>query len=395
MRAAGWMQGLRPRARILAVSHDAYLYGAQRSLLDAAAGLAGAGHQVDVCTPDMGPLVDLLRAQAVQVHLLRFHRWILAASSGGIRHWLRFFLCFPLGVIRACRLIRKGRYDVVYTNTVTVLDFAVAARILSVPHVWHLREAADNPQLRSLLPNRKVIALVRALSAQVIYNSHALLARYGGSESEKDVVVHNGLQVGPGDLRAWDAINNSHVNVVVAGVVDQRKGLDVLLDAIALLPEAKRTRVVLHVAGHVDAGYWAREIEPRMSHLGVDVRILGWVERMDDVYASADLLVSSARDEPFGRTLVEAMMRGIAVLATRSGGPQEIVVDGVTGLLVPPDDPQALCRGLERLLEAPQLLASYGHAGRRRALDHFSLQAYVQGVETCLLQAIASAGTRP
>ncbi|MCC2675630.1 MAG: hypothetical protein K0R58_2577 [Ramlibacter sp.] len=375
-------------AKILAVSHDAYLYGAQRSLLDTVVGLADAGHQVEVCVPHEGALVERLRDQGVRVHVVPFLRWIPAASEPAVRNCLRFVLRFPAGLLRASRLIRAGNYDVVYTNTVTVLDFALAARMCRVAHVWHLREAAaGNPQLRSPLSNARVAALVRALSTRVIYNSRALWARYGASKSGKDVVVHNGLRPPPERARPPRAAG-ARLCVVTAGFMDRRKGLDVLLDALVLLPPELRASMVLRVAGHVE-DRMARELAPRLQRLGDSVEFVGWADGLEELLDTADLLVSSARDEPFGRTLVEAMMAGVPVLATRSGGPEEIVVDGVTGVLVPPDDPARLSAALARMLEQPQLRASCGRAGRERAHAQFSLASYVRGVEQCLLNAIS------
>ncbi|MBK0391275.1 glycosyltransferase family 4 protein [Ramlibacter algicola] len=375
------------RARILAVSHDTSLYGAQRSLFDVVNGLIALGHDVEVCVPYAGPLSDAFARLGIRVHVVPICHWVPDRSNASARHWLTLVGGLPRRVLRARRLVRTQRFDLVYTNTVTVLEFALAAKAAGVPHVWHLREkAAGHPQLRSPLPNRGIVAIVRALSAKVIYNSHALLARYGGARGAKDMVVHNGLPAAverPRGVRRADP-----VKIVSAGFMDHRKGLDVLLDAVALLPAAARAGVRIEVAGIVEPRYMAREIAPRLASLGDAVRLLGWVDPIEAALSDADLLVSSAREEPFGRTLVEAMMLGLPVLATRCGGPEEIVEDGVTGLLVAADDPRALSAALLRLLTEPGLLASFGRAGRERALERFELGACVRRVEACLLEAV-------
>lgn len=382
-------------AKILAISHDAHLYGAQRSFLAVVEGLAAAGHEVETCLPDAGPLAQQLARHGIPVHLLHFSRWIPSSTTADAAHRLRLVALLPLRVARACRLVRAGRYDVVYTNTVTVLDFALAARLRGVPHVWHLREAAaGNPQLKSPLSNAGTIALVRALSARVIFNSRYLQSRYGAPVAGKDAVVYNGLQPAAATQRRPRG-RGERLVLLTAGYMNRGKGLDVLLDALALLPPLLRERVTLRVAGDFEQAWMAQEIAPRLAALGAGVELLGWVDGIGDLLAQTDLLVSSARDEPFGRTLIEAMMAGVPVLATRSGGPQEIVVDGRTGILVPSEDPAALSAGLARLLEHPELLESYGPAGREHALAQFSLRSCVRGVEQCLLDAITGTGTSP
>jgi glycosyltransferase involved in cell wall biosynthesis len=374
-------------SKILMISHDAYMYGAQRSLLDIAVGLSNIGHKVDVCMPAEGELADKLRDSNVCVRILRFGRWIPGSYANRAGLWMKVFTDVFLGTVRAYRLLRSNRYEVIYTNTVTVLDFAIAAKLNRIPHIWHLREAPEgNPQLLSLLPNRMVASIVRKLSNRVIYNSHYLLSRYG-RRTAKDVVIHNGIQLPP-HRPTKIAEPERKITAVTIGFMEHRKGLDILLDAMLLLPEALRHKMILRVAGDIDKDYLSREIAPRLDQLGESVELLGWVDDIDEVFADADLLVSSARDEPFGRTLVEAMMSSVAVLATRSGGPEEIVLDGTTGVLVPSNSPQQLCNSLVRLLEDPAQLTAFGRAGRKRALRLFALDTCVHKVEECLAQAI-------
>jgi glycosyltransferase involved in cell wall biosynthesis len=95
--------------------------------------------------------------------------------------------------------------------------------------------------------------------------------------------------------------------------------------------------------------------------------------RVPDVAAwlsRADLLVHPARWEGFGLALLEAMLATLPVVATNVSSIPEIVVDGETGLLVPPDDPGALATAVNRVLEDP---SDYGEQGRERARSEFSV----------------------
>jgi glycosyltransferase involved in cell wall biosynthesis len=99
------------------------------------------------------------------------------------------------------------------------------------------------------------------------------------------------------------------------------------------------------------------------------------------------LVLPSVTPEPFGRTVVEAMAAGCPPVATAAGGPLESVEDGLSGLLVPPDDAEALAGAISRLLADPALARQLGRAGRRRALEHFSLQTMTTTMSTLLRQA--------
>jgi len=86
------------------------------------------------------------------------------------------------------------------------------------------------------------------------------------------------------------------------------------------------------------------------------------------IYASLDIFVHSGPYETFGQTLQEAAASGLAVVAPATGGPLDLVDDGVTGYLVPPDDPDAFADAVARLAADPELRAAFGAAGRRKVL---------------------------
>ena len=107
--------------------------------------------------------------------------------------------------------------------------------------------------------------------------------------------------------------------------------------------------------------------------LGNSVRFVGFVEDVPEFLRSLDVFVLSSRDEGFSLTTVQAMASGVPVVATRCGGPEEILQDGVSGLLVPSNDPTALAGGMERLLRDRVMADEMGSRGRRRAEAAFSI----------------------
>ena len=120
------------------------------------------------------------------------------------------------------------------------------------------------------------------------------------------------------------------------------------------------------------------------------VHFFGWVEDAEAAAADFDVQVVCSRAEPFGLATLEGMARGRAAVATTAaGGSPEIIRDGVDGLLVPPDDPEALARSLDRLLGDPALRRRLGAAARRRAAADFSLAAMLDRVEAVYERVLA------
>jgi glycosyltransferase involved in cell wall biosynthesis len=162
--------------------------------------------------------------------------------------------------------------------------------------------------------------------------------------------------------------------VLTLARLDRQKGLYYLLEAAALVPEA-----VFVLAG--EGPEWpALEAQARALGLTKRVILLGYRDDVSDLLASCDVFVLPSLFEGLPLSVLEAMAAGKPVVATAIGGTDEAVVDGVTGLLVPPADPAALAKGIRMVLSDPVLSARLGAAGRARAHEQFSAEAMVRRV---------------
>jgi phosphatidyl-myo-inositol dimannoside synthase len=156
-----------------------------------------------------------------------------------------------------------------------------------------------------------------------------------------------------------------------------RKGMDVLIDAAAVLSKTRPDLVVV-IAG---TGRDRARLEHRIRRTGAPVRLVGEVPDADlpSLYACADLFTLCCRtrwggleQEGFGIVFLEAAAAGVASVAGASGGAADAVVDGETGLVVQnPNDPQALATALRRLLDSPDLARRQGLEARRRVEAEF------------------------
>jgi glycosyltransferase involved in cell wall biosynthesis len=167
----------------------------------------------------------------------------------------------------------------------------------------------------------------------------------------------------------------------------EQKGLDVLLKS---LPQVlSHHKVVLNIIG---TGPRLPQYQALAGELGIreHVRFLGFVEhqQMPRQYQQVDLFVLPSRRESFGLVLAEAMACGLPVVATTAGAIPEVVEDGVTGVLVPPDDPEALANAVVSLLSDPQRMKAMGKAGAERVRERFTwdkvAERVIQGCERAL-----------
>ena len=159
--------------------------------------------------------------------------------------------------------------------------------------------------------------------------------------------------------------------LLALGRLHEAKAFDVLIDAVAAVPEAQ-----LWIAGE---GALRPALEEQIARLGLGdrVRLLGWRDDRLDLLATADLCVFPSRYEPFGIVSIEAWAARIPLIATRSAGPGALIEDGSDGLLVPIDDAPALTTAICRMLGDGELRARLIANGRRRYEAEFTEAAVV------------------
>lgn len=270
----------------------------------------------------------------------------------------------PLLATRVFRAVRRAHADVVHTHLVHADLYGAlgARRLVSTKH-------NDDPFRTG--PFRFVERALAARASRVIAITESL-ARFQiervGLPARKIVTVHYGLDAPP---RAWganppdDVPANARVLLAVSRL-ERQKGIDVAIRALAELrrevPDAE-----LVVLGE---GSERARLEALASELGVPVHLLGRVPDVAAWLQRAEALVHPVRWEGFGLAVLEAMLAGLPVVATRVSSLPELVVDGETGVLVQPDNAAALADGLRRALSEARDL---GAAARRRAQERFSV----------------------
>jgi glycosyltransferase involved in cell wall biosynthesis len=206
-----------------------------------------------------------------------------------------------------------------------------------------------------------------------------------------DYAVVQGLVAGGSPSRHELGLDPSALVLGTVARFDRVKGLDVLLEAFARVLEIVPTGQLLLVGGG-----------PEDSRLRDQVRRLGIAERV--VFAgprpesarclpAMDLYVTASRREGLPLAVLEAMAGGLAVVATRVIGHEDVVEEGVTGLLVPPDNPEALAEVVARLLPDASRRRIMGEAGRLRVQTQFAVPRMIAQIGDLYRSAVGRFGS--
>jgi glycosyltransferase involved in cell wall biosynthesis len=271
------------------------------------------------------------------------------------------------------------RVDVVHINiaprgsTWRKMFYQAVAAMLGKATVLHLHGSGYDQFYAGLPPARQ--AAIRSFfaraSASVALSGH--WRRFMLSQLQlppaKVVEIANGVPAVDGlTARAPNPVTS----IVFLGEVGHRKGVDTLIDALGHL-SATGLAWTATIGGNGD-------LEAARAHaqtVGVADRVtfLGWVgeAKVDELLRAADLLVLPSRAENQPVAILEAMAHAVPVVATLVGGIPEQVLDGKTGLLVEPSNPDQLAKALETLVRSPELRVVFGKAGQARFEELYSV----------------------
>jgi len=238
-----------------------------------------------------------------------------------------------------------------------------------LPNVlYHHNDAAS---LR-LSPNS---AVINARLDRIVCVSHFVAAglRITGFAPKRIAVVHNGIT-----LPAAPPVHSQNESIClgIVGQVLPRKRHLTLIKALELLRRHRPSLAFrLKIVGNGDGPY-AREVKGLVEQLKLQdiVEWTGFFANRDDIYHQLDVVVAPAIDEPFGMTILEAGAYGLPVVAARSGGFPETIIDGKTGLLTDPADLESFASALEKLITDSSLRDRLGRAGHAHIGQAFSIE---------------------
>ncbi len=315
--------------------------------------LARRGHRNHLMCHPQGALAEAARREGIET------------SSLSLRNEIDFRPVFSLR-----RLIRREGYDIVHFHTKRAHALSLWLGRISPGVCYVVTRRMDYPVRRSryvdFLYNRRVDGVV-AISGKI-----AELLVEGGVRREKVRLIHSGIDPAPFQARQAEAPGRAPLRVGTVAVLEERKGHLFLLEAAALL-KRQGHRLKYRCAGE---GSQRQRLEQMALSLGLaeDVEFAGFVGDIPGFLSSIEIFVLPSLYEGLGVSVLEAMAAGLPVVAAKVGGLPEIVEDGVTGLLVPPGDPQAVARAVATLVCRPAMAREMGARGRERVLRHFTME---------------------
>ncbi len=299
----------------------------------------------------------------------------------------------PITILRTIRLLRREKFDILLTNMDKELRFAglaarIVGRIIVIP-----RRGIDYPLKNKMRYRFAYNKLADALIANSEATKTALLRNAPWLNAKRIHVVYNGIDPKPFmdgaeiNLRKEWGLGDDALIIGFAGQLDERKGIDCLLQAFARTA-AIYENVHLVLAGQ---GPLASRIEKFAgeNHLAKKIHLPGFLDKIENFMKSIDIFVLPSLWEGFGIVLIEAMAAGKPAITTDVSSMPEIVLDGKTGKIIKVNDVDALSQAMNDLLKDNKLRKLLGQEGQRRVLEKFSIDRMLDSLENLFRELMA------
>jgi glycosyltransferase involved in cell wall biosynthesis len=366
-------------------------YGSDLQMLETVIALREVDWRVVAVSPRNGLLAERLLRLGAAVKQLDFPVLQRASSTPTGLALLGLKSLFALR--RMIKTIRNSKADVLYVNTVTLPWWLAVGRLLRIPTICHVHEA----EARESRAVRRALNLPLLLAHRVIVNSRTtqdsmteVVSRLG----DRAELVYNGIEPPPQSPPAMSESDSKRL--IVVGRLSPRKAPQVAMEATALL-RAQGRDVTLDLCGNPSEGmdWFHDQLRNRAGQPDLDgaVEFLGYTSPIWPALARAHVVLAPSLGESFGNAVVEAQMANRPVVASAVQGHLETVIDGVTGLLVPCEDPAAMAAAIARLLDDADLAQKLAKQGCETAIANFSASRYRQQIRSILSRTVAAGGT--
>ncbi len=363
------------------------LGGSHISALKLSKGLDPARFRVQIVLHvDHGNLATYLKQEGLNYALLK-----APTTVNGISDSFAYAATMP----RMISFLRKNNIDIVHTNDGRINTmWALPARLSGAKLLWHHRSdpaARSSNLIAPILANHIVTVSKFAIPKKPILRI-----------DHKTTVVHSPFEH-PQHIPDRQLSRQALLDELKCppstrfagyfGFLIERKRPLHFVDVIAAFAKhnsSVRLDGLIFGQNAVAGTKFEQLIRDRAQQLGIAdrIHIMGFRRPIEPFMRGVDVNVVTALSEPFGRTLIESMMLGTPVVATRHGGNTEAIVDGENGFLVDPDDASAFVDPISRLLNDQKLFNRISSDARSRALINFSSQIHVDKITKIYLEMV-------
>lgn len=284
-----------------------------------------------VFLPRPGDGTDLLDRMGIKHVLIHSHDWVVPINEKNrfIKklRWIAEQGANSIALHKTIKILKKFNPDIVHINTSWDYVGAKAAKYLSIPVIWHIREFLEEDQKVTFWNKKKALDLM-SQSKALIAISNSIKNKYYLEFGNKIHVIYDGID--DSYYNDNNILNKNIVNFITVGGLYPGKGQDVVIKALKLLEQQGIINFKYLLVGEGTQKKYLENLVERLK-LNNYVEFCGYSNNPIKYYLKSDVFIMSSIAEAFGRVTVEAMMNGLLVLGRKSAATNEILKNGTYG----------------------------------------------------------------
>lgn len=273
----------------------------------------------------------------------------------------------------------------IYTNTSVIPQGGWASEILSLPHIWHLREFGEIDHNLKFIDNVEERSKFISKNADVtITNSNSVKDYYKIDDAK---VIYNFVEVKESDIKQTSEFGEVDLKLSFVGKIKEEKGqLDAVKAVNMLVKDGYSVKLIIIGDGEND---YIKQINEYLTKEKIEenVILLGFKKDFASYVNDSDLLLVCSKNEAFGRVTLEAMALGKPVVGSNSSGTSELISDGKTGLLYKPGDITDLADKLKYYHDNKEKLKAHGKLAKEYYNKNFSKEIYINKIVSAIKEA--------
>lgn len=359
--------------KILYLNHVSELGGGEYCLLNLMVNLNKLKYKPILLLQEPGPLSKLAEKFGIQTHFLKMRGW---------RRLKHIPINYLVTLKHLKKLINELNIDLIHCNAYRLNPYGVlAAKNARIPSLCHIRWFTKKDHIKKFMLDK--VDLVLTMSDY--------MASFFAGSNTKVKTVYDGIQISDfkNNITGRDKIRsefNLKKDDIVVGMVAQitpRKGhKDFIKASVAIRKIFPKVKFMIVGGAILDDQLSMEDLEQYARDINAgNIFFTGNRNDIRDVFRALDFFVLPSHIEPFGLVILEAMASGIPVVATRSGGPQEIISDGKNGFLVPVRSARSIAEKIIYLLRNPDEAKRISKAAERAVEERFNVKRYAAEIE--------------
>jgi glycosyltransferase involved in cell wall biosynthesis len=374
--------------KICFLSHTSELNGAELNLLQILEEIDRTKYDPSLVVPREGLLSEAAEKLGIETDIVPAKWWLTERE----KVWKQpiSWIWNRLAIRVLARRIAQKRVDLIFSNSSASAIGALAAKKTQTPHIWYIHELLGGkaPQLTYMYGQNALAKKILGLSCRVLVNSLATEAFF---EDKTHVqLVYNGIRFQDIDghetkalAHQWE-LGDKDVVFGMVGKICKEKGQREVIEALQKIGYDRPIKLL--IVGDVKSRAYFAELQRICKTGDICGRVIftGYRRDVYRVLSLMDCLVVASHAESFGRTIIEAMSVKIPVIAVKSGGIPEIIVQGTNGFLLDSRDPDVIKEGMVSFLENKDIHRRAAEEGFLTVKEKFLLSAQVKKIEHAL-----------